>query len=92
MKRLSFMLAFISFLTAQTATIQNSVIGYSSIGDTIRFEKPYLWTFIKDDNSKWMASIFTDAPWTNEVVYVEIVTTHSDKFTIGLGRHNSIWF
>ena len=74
--------------SSQTATITNSVIGYTTVGDSVSFEKPSLWSFIKDDNSKWMASLWIDAPWASEVVYVEelFYKPYSDKFTIGLGR------
>ena len=36
-------------------TIKNSIIGYTTVGDTLSFDKPSIWSFIKDDNSKWMA-------------------------------------
>ena len=82
------LIGMVSILSAQTATIKNSIIGYTTVGDTISFDKPYVWTFIKSDDSKWMASIFVDAPWTRDKVYVEelFYKPYSDKFTIGLGR------
>jgi hypothetical protein len=90
------LIGMVSILSAQTATIKNSIIGHSTLGDTVSFDKPYFWTFVKSDDSKWMASIFVDAPWTDEVVYVEELFykpfgdirfgKDSDKFTIGLGR------
>ena len=88
MKRLLLILGMVSVLTAQSATIKNSIIGYTSVGDTVSFEKPTLWSFIKDDNSKWMASLWIEAPWSDKSVYVEelFYKPYSDKFTIGLGR------
>ena len=71
MKRLLLLLGVVSVLTAQTATMKNNIIGYTSIGDSVTFEKPYLWSFIKGDDSNWMASIFVDAPWSRGGVYVE---------------------
>ena len=81
-------LMMFTIASSQTATITNSVIGYTTVGDSVSFEKPSLWSFIKDDNSKWMASLWIDAPWASEVVYVEelFYKPYSDKFTIGLGR------
>ena len=81
-------LLVIGVVSAQTATIKNSIIGYTTLGDTVSFDKPYLWSFIKSDDSKWMASIFVEAPWSDESVYVEelFYKPYSDKFTIGLGR------
>ena len=78
----------VSVLTAQSATIKNSIIGYTSVGETVSIEKPTLWSFIKDDNSKWMASLWIEAPWSDKSVYVEelFYKPYSDKFTIGLGR------
>ena len=105
MKRLLLILGMVSVLTAQTATIKNSIIGYTTINEkydpegsddrngdeydtAISFDKPYLWSFIKSDDSKWMASIFVDAPWARGSVYVEelFYKPYSDKFTVGLGR------
>ena len=88
MRRLLLILGMVSILSAQTATIKNSIIGYTTLGDTVSFDKPYLWSFIKSDDSKWMASIFIEAPWSDESVYVEelFYKPYSDKFTIGLGR------
>jgi hypothetical protein len=88
MKRLLLILGMVSVLTAQSATIKNSIIGYTSVGDTVSFEKPTLWSFIKDDNSKWMASLWIEAPWSDKSVYVEelFYKPYSDKFTICLGR------
>ena len=96
MRRLLLILGMISILSAQTATIKNSITGYTSIGDSVTFEKPYLWSFIKSDDSNWMASIFVEAPWSDESVYVEELSykpfgdirfgKDGDKFTIGLGR------
>ena len=96
MKRLLLILGMVSILSSQTATIKNSIIGYTSIGDSVTFEKPYLWSFIKSDDSKWMASIFVEAPWSDESVYVEELFykpfgdirfgKDGDKFTIGVGR------
>ena len=82
------LIGMVSILSAQTATIKNSIIGYTTMGDSISFDKPYLWSFIKSDDSKWMASIFVEAPWSRESVYVEelFYKPYSDKFTIGLGR------
>ena len=82
------LIGMVSILSAQTATIKNSIIGYSTLGDTVSFDKPYLWSFVKSDDSKWMASIFVEAPWSDESVYVEelFYKPYSDKFTIGLGR------
>jgi hypothetical protein len=90
------LIGMVSILSAQTATIKNSIIGYTTLGDTVSFDKPYLWSFIKSDDSKWMASIFVEAPWGDESVYVEELFykpfgdirfgKDSDKFTIGLGR------
>ena len=82
------LIGMVSMLSAQTATIKNSIVGYSTLGDTVSFDKPYLWSFIKSDDSKWMASIFVEAPWSRESVYVEelFYKPYSDKFTIGLGR------
>ena len=82
------LIGMVSILSAQTATLKNSITGYSTLGDTVSFDKPYLWSFIKSDDSKWMASIFVDAPWTRDKVYVEelFYKPYSDKFTIGLGR------
>ena len=94
--RLLLILGMVSILSSQTATIKNSIIGYTSIGDSVTFEKPYLWSFIKSDDSKWMASIFVEAPWSDESVYVEELFykpfgdirfgKDGDKFTIGVGR------
>ena len=42
MKRLLLILGMVSVLTAQSATIKNSIIGYTSVGDTVSFEKPTL--------------------------------------------------
>ena len=47
-------LMMFTIASSQTATITNSVIGYTTVGDSVSFEKPSLWSFIKDDNSKWM--------------------------------------
>ena len=90
------LIGMVSILSTQTAIIKNSIIGYTTIGDTVSFDKPHLWTFIKSDDSKWMASIWVDAPWADEVVYVEELFykpfgdirfgKDSDKFIIGLGR------
>ena len=90
------LIGMVSILSAQTATIKNSITGYTSIGDSVIFEKPYLWSFIKSDDSKWVASIFVEAPWSDKSVYVEELSykpfgdirfgKDSDKFTIGLGR------
>ena len=94
--RLLLILGMVSILSSQTATIKNSIIGYTSIGDSVTFEKPYLWSFIKSDDSKWMASIFVEAPWSDKSVYVEELFykpfgdirfgKDGDKFTIGVGR------
>ena len=82
------LIGMVSILSAQTATMSNNFIGYATLGDTVSFDKPYIWSFIKSDDSKWLASIFIDAPWTDDVVYVEelFYKPYSDKFTIGLGR------
>ena len=90
------LIGMVSMLSAQTATIKNSIIGYSTLGDSVSFDKPYLWSFIKSDDSKWMASIFVEAPWSDKSVYVEELFykpfgdirfgKDGDKFTIGLGR------
>ena len=82
------LIGMVSILSAQTATIKNSIIGYTTVGDSVSFDKPYVWTFIKSDDSKWMASVFVDAPWARGEVYVEelFYKPYSDKFTIGLGR------
>ena len=82
------LIGMVSILSAQTATLKNSITGYSTLGDTVSFDKPYVWTFIKSDDSKWMASVFVDAPWARGEVYVEelFYKPYSDKFTIGLGR------
>ena len=88
-RKIIFWLCFgISFIDAQEIEIKNSIIGYTTLGDTVSFDKPYLWSFIKSDDSKWMASIFVEAPWSDESVYVEelFYKPYSDKFTIGLGR------
>ena len=53
MKRLLLILGMVSVLTAQTATIKNSIVGYSTLGDTVSFDKPYVWSFIKSDDLKW---------------------------------------
>ncbi|MBC8428436.1 hypothetical protein H8D04_00990 [bacterium] len=78
----------VSLLSAQTATIKNSVINYATIGDTITFDKPYIWSFVKSGDGKWMISSFIDAPWARNKVYVEelFYKPYSDKFTIMLGR------
>jgi len=88
MKRLLLILGMVSLLTSQTATLQNSIVGYTSIGDSVTFEKPYLWSFIKSDDKSWIASIFVEAPWRDESIYIEelFYKPYSDKFTIGLGR------
>jgi hypothetical protein len=105
MKRLLLLLGMVSVLTAQTATISNNIIGYTTINEkhdpdgaenrngdeyesTISFEKPYVWSFIKSDDSKWGISMFLDAPWARGSVYVEelFYKPYSDKFTVVLGR------
>jgi len=91
------LIGMVSMLSSQSSiTVNSSVIGYSTLGDTVSFDKPYLWSFIKSDDSKWMASIFVEAPWSDKSVYVEELFYKpfgdirlgkgSDKFTIGLGR------
>lgn len=104
-KILVIVLMMFTMASSQTATIKNSIIGYTTINEkhdpegsddrngdeyesTISFDKPYLWSFIKSDDSKWMASIFVDAPWARGSVYVEelFYKPYSDKFTVGLGR------
>ena len=37
MKRLLLILGMVSVLTAQTATIKNSIVGYSTLGDIVFF-------------------------------------------------------
>ena len=88
MKRLLLILGMVSVLTGQTATIKNSIVGYSTLGDTVSFDKPYVWSFTKSDDSKWGISMFLDAPWARDKVYVEELyyKPYTDKFTIVLGR------
>ena len=43
------LIGMVSTLSAQTATIKNSIVGYSTLGDTVSFDKPYVWSFIKGD-------------------------------------------
>ena len=88
MKRFLLILGMVSVLTSQTATIKNSIVGYSTLGDTVSFDKPYVWSFTKGDDSKWGISMFLDAPWARGSVYVEELyyKPYTDKFTIVLGR------
>ena len=86
-RKIIFWLCFgISFIDAQEIEIKNSIIGYSTLGDTVSFDKPYVWSLIKGD--KWFTSLFIDAPWARGDVYVEelMYKPYSDKFTIAVGR------
>ena len=86
-RKIIFWLCFgIAFIDAQEIEIKNSIIGYSTLGDTVSFDKPYVWSLIKGD--KWFTSLFIDAPWARGDVYVEelMYKPYSDKFTIAIGR------
>lgn len=87
-KLLTILFCLFTFGFSQTATIKNSIIGYTNINDTLSFEKPYVWSFTKSDDSKWGISMFLDAPWARDKVYVEELyyKPYTDKFTIILGR------
>ena len=44
------LIGMVSILSAQTAIIKNSIIGYTTIGDTVSFATPHLWTLLKSDD------------------------------------------
>ena len=86
-RKIIFWLCFgMAFIDSQEIEIKNSIIGYTTLGDTVSFDKPYVWSLIKGD--KWFTSLFIDAPWARGDVYVKelMYKPYSDKFTIAVGR------
>ena len=83
------LIGMVSMLSAQsTLILKSSINGYATVGDTISFEKPYLYSFVKSGDGKWFTSIFVTPPWNEDGIYIEelFFKPYSGKFTVGFGQ------